>query len=264
MTARAQLTFSWPTNMASTPSIQNYFKKMKYEEISVPVQSDKSIINSFYDSCLDENLKSCSSVNCANEKQQLVHALAGQKSKLIRIQNSVAQCLKQCAKKEQKILILEQQIEKTKNVGIEQAVSVRNENATTVMYSTFSKQFGSKDLSKMRSIGVSESEDSTFVLAGIRSLYKNEMNKVATITVNGRSRRNEAKQKMTPEKLKSIQDIFNERLDSCEISSADRVRRGKKVNVYIKGAFANIVSTKAYNTQKNEEAPKKINELAAK
>lgn len=94
----------------------------------------------------------------------------------------------------------------------EKAASVAKVTQSKTSFAGFTEHFDSEELSKMRVIGTTESEDSTFVLSSIKNLYKNQLEEVSTKSVSGRSRGSNSKQKMTPEKLKILNDIFDERL----------------------------------------------------
>lgn len=106
----------------------------------------------------------------------------------------------------------------------------------------------------LRSIQSAPRGDSTFVLHAVKFLYPNEHEKLRNKTVLGikRPSKNAEKEKMTSEKKQIMDSIFNERLKGLAITSAEHTERAKKLNQFIKSAFANISKLSASKNTEDE------------
>lgn len=116
--------------------------------------------------------------------------------------------------------------------------------------------FTNEHLAKLRSIGGNKKEDSSFVLNSIRFLYKNEIEKISSLSLTGRSRGSKPKHKMSPEKQKIINDMFLERLASLKLHSTEFTDRSKQINTLMKNAFIN---TKRHGKSTEDELNNKLN-----
>lgn len=113
-------------------------------------------------------------------------------------------------------------------------------NHSVTLFQTFANDINPKDLSKLRSMSSNKREDSTFVLNAVRFLYNNDVGKLASLSLTGRSREMESKSKMTPEKKTKIETLFVERLSSFDLDPAEMSARSSKFKVHIKNAFVTI------------------------
>lgn len=228
--------------------LDGFLKKQSRFVISTHTNDVPSKTDEFYNSYLDKS-SSC----CQQEKNRLRFKLAEMKTKIAQNQNAVNTCLKICEKKQTKIKKLEELLQsKKKDISAQPVVE-----ANMKLFSKYDVQFPTEELAKLRSIGSTKKDDSTFILTGTRSLYRNDLNRAASITVSGRSRGPEPKQMMSPEKLETINGIFMERLDSLGLERGDRVERHKKLNELIRHALTNIKKT-AHKV--DDEIIQKINE----
>lgn len=105
------------------------------------------------------------------------------------------------------------------------------------------EEFSSEQSAKLRSIGLTTREDSTFVLAVVRALYEERLEVLDKRTVTGR---NKQKEKMTPAKLFTIRKTFRQRLSKV---ADDKEKRAKRLTELIKNAQYSIAkSLKAKDT----------------
>lgn len=111
-----------------------------------------------------------------------------------------------------------------------------------LIYENFKENFSANVLAILRSIDHSSSSDSTFILTCVRFLYKNDLDRLKNISVTGRIRKNEQKEKMSPQKQDLIRAIFDERLDAVVSETKERLQRAKKLNHHIKRAIFNANS----------------------
>lgn len=125
-------------------------------------------------------------------------------------------------------------------------------------FSTFENVLTNNELAVLRSIGSSKKDDSSFVLNSIRFLYKNDIDKMSCLSLTGRSRGPEAKQKMSPNKYDTVNKMFLERLTSFELNSTEFTDRSKQIDTHVKNAFIN---TKRHGKPSDDEKIiRKINE----
>lgn len=170
---------------------------------------------------------------CIEKKNILAEKLKNIKEKRDQLKTAVNICAGILKKKETKINFLKSSLVKTST-------------SLELVYTKFKDSFTADELALLRSIDGSISSDSSFVLTCVRSLYRNDMNRLENISVTGRSRTNQQKVKMSPQKMKTINDIFEERLKTMNLRSNERIQREKQINVHIKRA---ILST---NSKQNE------------
>lgn len=236
----------------AAPKITEFFKSQKNIDTSVKINT---VSNEFYDSSLQEKIDECTLVNCATEKLQLLSTLDKSKQKLEQIRQSLDVCARIRLKKEAAILKLKAGIpdSSTESGAATPAIDKKT------IFLKYSSIFDAKDLAEIRSIIDSKPNDSTFVLKIIRCLYKDNIEKVGLITVSGRSRSDQAKQQMTPEKHSITKGMFDERLDILQLKLCDHARRKKELSTHIRNAFKNITNAK---TGKNvdEKVMQEINQ----
>lgn len=219
----------------AAPKITEFFKSQKKIDTAVGVNTERS---GFYDSSLQEKVDECTLTKCATEKLHLLSSLDKSKQKLEQIRSTLRVCARIRLRKEAVISNLKAEIGVT-SVGMASQPIERN-----TLFSKHLLNFDVKDLAEIRSIADSKPNDSTFVLKTIRGLYKNNLEKVGSITLSGRSRSNQAKQPMTPEKHITMKEMFDERLDFLKLKPDDHAQRKKQLSNHIKNAFINIVNTK--------------------
>lgn len=160
-------------------------------------------------------------------------------------------------KKEKKIDNLMSEMKLAEKVS-EPDASFGTSNDTNKILSTFENVLTQNELAKLRSIGTSKKEDSSFILNSIRFLYKNDIDKISSLSLTGRSRGTEAKQKISPQKYDTIKNMFSERLASLKLNSTEYTDRSKQINTLMKNAFINTKRNGKPND--DEEMIRKINE----
>lgn len=119
----------------------------------------------FYTNCVKKQLNGdeCTQ-SCAQEIQALKQQLAISKDKLTQTKIAINTCKRIIEKKNRKVESLQQQIN-------EQCAVQQDE----LLFSAHENEFSSDGLSELRSIGGKPTEDSKFILIGMRFLYKNQL-----------------------------------------------------------------------------------------
>lgn len=237
--------------------ITHFFKHTKSNTIS------KDRKNDFYEDCLLQKIENCSEEVCHNKKNGLKLIIKDQEDKLKQIEEAIKTCLGISDKKKIQIEKMKIEIESSakKNVVIDgaqiQSSSTSNVQRNTVSYrpvtlfEAFSNDVDSKGLAKLRSLSSCKKDDSKFVLNAIRFLYKNDTEKIASLSLSGRSREAEPKNQMTPRKRKTIENLFTERLNSFDLDESEYAIRSSKVGFHIKNAFGNIRRTAQQSIKTN-------------
>lgn len=115
------------------------------------------------------------------------------------------------------------------------------EHRSEQLFSNYEKQFTSAGLSDLRSIGGGPSEDSKFVLTGMRYLYRFELHRLSTISVTGGSKNKnkdviKTNEKMSPKKVDAIKGVFAQRLDILRLVEKEHKQRAARVNMLINNA----------------------------
>lgn len=91
--------------------------------------------------------------------------------------------------------------------------------------------------------------DSTFVLNGIRFLYSDNLGKLQSKTVTGKSKIG-TKEPITPQKLKQLKSIYQERLADLNLQDGDKNKREKLFNRHAQHAITNINTTMKNESKK--------------
>lgn len=238
-------------------AITDFFKAGKKNTVILPSAEVKNTTDQFYSLCLHEKLRICKNPKCCTEKHELKVKRIEQEEKLKEINRAIDLCLEICRKKETKIDKLMSKRKVPEKVNHPVACSGVPNDANK-MLSKFENDFTQNDLAKLRSMGTTKTDDSSFILNSIRFLYKNDTDKISSVSLTGRSRGAEAKQKMSPQKYDTIKDLFTERLNSLKLNSIDFAERSKELNKHMKNAFINIKRSGKSNN--DEEMIQKINE----
>lgn len=238
--------------------ITNYFaQNLNPSDIQKNDVQNTSTTKDFYNKCLSNqlNAEQCEIPECQHvqEKIRLEQLLAESKEKFEQTKKAKDVCERICKKKDEEIATLEKQLQM-------HITPTTKNSSDTLLYSKHSEQFTAKELSELRSIGGNQSEDSGFILNSIRYIYKGQMDRLTHISVTGRSRMGIKKAKMSPNKFTAIQNMFNERMNSLELTSDAQKKRAKRINLLIKDAIQNIANPKANDKQKLRELNDKINE----
>lgn len=82
-------------------------------------------------------------------------------------------------------------------------------------YSSSEKYFSDDSMDELRSIGMTEMEDSKFILSAIRGLYKSRLEVLKNKNLSGRSKL-QSKEPVTPEKMDILRNLLLERIDNVE------------------------------------------------
>lgn len=90
-------------------------------------------------------------------------------------------------------------------------------------------------MKSLRSLELTEADDSKFVLAVVRGLYENRMEVLKDKNLSGRSKTTN-KTPITPEKMATIEGVFAERTSGC----SEPAKRSKNLRKMIKSAVETI------------------------
>ena len=190
----------------------------------------------------------CKNVSCLKEKNQLKAKCIDQEEKLNKINQGIetlAEISRQNGKNEKKVDIptVEEKVSEESNESI--ACSSKSNSSTDTnkdqgpIFSTFDNVFSPEELAKLREIGPDKKKDSSFILQTIKFLYKEDYEKIASLTVTG-LRAHEAKEKISTRNYDIFRNLYLERLESLRIYSAEFSERAKKLNSHIKTAIFTI------------------------
>lgn len=218
-----------------------YKKKGKnfVESASTSVAATNSA--QFYQSCLNEQKESCTKRDCIVKKDLLKNQVDQMKEKCSEIENAIRICESVMSEKYVKIKDLEQEINKSVRIhSVDSNVISANSASGTQKFNRFSMDFTSEKLANLRSIGPDKREDSTFVSATIKALYAGRLDVIKNKSLTGRSKTEQQKESITPEKRKIINDIFTEQIQSLTGDENERQIRITKVNKHIRFALINI------------------------
>lgn len=242
-------------------TITDFFKKqvvstesnlMSTENSSTANRTYPKPSSVFYNNCLLENVQdeNCINALCADDKTDLkVKILEAKKTidQILKAQQFAAEIIKE---KEEKILLLQKQIGINEYVQpssssssswqeVTANVAAKITSSNSLLFEDFVQSFTEEQLAIIRSIEKSFSADSTFILTVTRSLYANNLNDLQNITVKGR--KNCTKKEIDAQTLKTITDIFSERIDSItDIDEVAKMDRKKRLNTLLNRAITNI------------------------
>lgn len=230
--------------------ITNFFSKPQesYVPIQDPTEVAKDInhIDDFYIMAVD----GCQSKVCNDKKLSLQQRLASAKSKLEQIKKAQAVAMSICTEKDEHVSIL---LRKLDLVGTD-TKSDGASSAQTLPFSKFEHVFEEGDLKRIRSLGNSVPEDSTFVLQVTKSLYASNLDQLRHKSVTGRSKDN-SKEAITPEKMNLLKSMYIERMGRLPGSES----RLGHLNQLTNRAILNINNAKK-NKKDREDMLSNINE----
>lgn len=236
--------FSLPKNNSL---ITGFFPKEANNSIQVPKEKQKSHIDQFY----AVQQKECQEKTCADKKVELQKQLIASKSKLVQTEKAYAVAMEICTEKDAEILALQCKIDSINTVA---TVDTDDSSLNEVPFSKFATDFEEEHLNAIRSVGISVREDSTFVLQVIRSLYANNLQKLQSVSITGRSK-DKSKEQISPKKMNILSSMYKERLSKLP----EREIRLHNLNQLIARGIINI--TKAIKKKNcREEMMSKINE----
>lgn len=214
-------------------------KKKCNDSIRVDNQSVNPVA-AFYERCLKVSLP-CNKAPCLDMKASLMRQISELKEKNTKAEDAVKICSAVIKKKDEVI----EKLSKTLN-GVtldSKSLALPTENHPKEIESkyTFNDQFGkilsSEQLGRLRSIGTMPKDDSTFVFTCVNFLYEDRSHELQSKSLTGKGKN---KEKMTPEKVKLLGQLYEERLNNLAIDEIAQRDRQKKLNVLIKNAIRNI------------------------
>lgn len=213
------------------------------------MESQGSAQSNFYESCLAEklnNLNVCSSATCAQKKSELQKVHCELSGKLTQCKEALTSCLETISDKDKIIENL------TKKIKDQMQPNRENIPDMTNAYANFVEQFSGHQLSELRSIGMKNSGDSTFILTAIRNLYAENKEVLKKKTVSGKSKSG-TKECVSPEKHSTLYKLYSERLSNVS-NTEERNERLKNLNKHVKNALRRATADPSVSTKKNTSA----------
>lgn len=154
----------------------------------------------------------CSNENCHNDIENLQSQIVELERKIMQAKDAYHEALTKNLKKD---IVIEKLEDQSKNLR----------------FSTFHENLSVETIDELRSIPNSENKDSAFISKAMKDLYREDLSKLKRKTYSGRK-----KEAMTPEKVKILQELFKERIES----DPNKVERQNKFGKCIKNAIENI------------------------
>lgn len=150
---------------------------------------------------------------------------------------------------------------------LKQQLNIKNPSAkkNELLFETYSHRFDSTEMKCIRSVKSGKRNDSAFILAILKALYKNEWSKLKQRRVTGRNYNGASKIEISAEKKQIMREMFNERL-SEEIGSdsneADEfASRSARLNALMRYALHNSTNDKK-NQQKKRCTQNETNRIS--
>lgn len=233
-------------NEPTTSSIAEIPKEPSGNEPTTSSITEKPKTAGFYESCVIEKIENCTpcSIELIAFKENLVVA----NNKLNEIKKAIDFCVDIGRYKDEKIKQLQAgQLVAGNLSNSNQAMSSQSSLSQPSLsqsmpfqpksFSKFEDTFTEYQLSKLRSVKVDKPGDSNFVLQGVRFLYSSNLAGLSKKSVRGKSNNKTA---VTPEKLKLMKEIFDERLELIGIDKTEQEKRATRFNNLFHTAISNI------------------------
>lgn len=210
--------------------IHKYFKKTTNTQFPQVAKKSKKINDQFYDDCLIENDR-CD--ECSAQIESLQKQIVEAKEKIKKIEDAIKSCRLIISEKDSEIVNLQKKVPDALNHALAKS--------DQLMFQSFSSDFDSEQIRSLRSFSTAPRADATFISFAVKSLYAENPDIVKSKSACGRKYKiNQNKEMMTPEKKKILENIFDERLRTIELSLIEKNTRQKRLNKLIKDAFTSI------------------------
>lgn len=239
---------SMPKNKSVPPInnslITNFFGKENERRTSVCLQKEKQIntINKFYRDCFSQTLfeeESCIRVSCITDKKTLKDKISHFKSELNRIQQATQVAMEICNEKDKEINLLQSKSVNFETIGAVSICHNTNNSPNALLFQDFAHLFTEEQIRNFRSIDMTLPADSTFILHVTRSIYEKKLDELQQTTIKGKGKQS-SKNEMDADILKTITNMFVERIDSLQISQPEKENRKKRLNTLLNRAISNI------------------------
>lgn len=194
--------------------------------------------NDFYKKCFNSKINTCEpEKNCHEIKRNLKQKLNINKQKEAHIQEAIATCSKICSIKDDEIKLL-----KSQNKDIQENFSATKSRKETnqMLFEDFKDEFSADQLGTLRSIEKTTKGDSNFILNCVRFIYSTDLSKLEHKSVTGASK-GSPKEPISPQKLKQMKSLYDERLNDLEMQDAEKSERSKTFNRYVHRAIKNRI-----------------------
>lgn len=226
------------------------------------VTNENSVVN-FYNRCISEAIvkeRACTRVTCTIQKSDLSDEISKAKANIHQIQRAQSVADEICKEKDNKIQQLQHEVGKMITVqpkSNEKKDDIRNDLQNAPPFINFAHVFNSEQLKNLRSIDMSETGDSSFILHVMRYLFEHDLSEVEKITIKCQSK-NSSKKPMSREKLQIITEIFLERLQ--KIDETLKNVRNKRLNMLMNRAITSIIKSLKRKCVKPEDQPKLLDD----
>lgn len=219
----------------------------------------RDVAANFYTSSATDQLHGdkCNQQACAIEKFSF-EQLEKSEEKKQQTKQAIQMCKKAIDGKNAKLHSLKQQLHKQKQAETHSEVDE--------LFFGCENDFSRDGLSALRSIGGTKTDDSKFVLTGMRFLYQGQIKRLENVSVTGASKKKgtqpdaskKSKEKMSPAKMNAVKSIYTQRLNALGLESKELKERAKRINVHINNAIHNL-HPKNNKTQRLDDLNQQIN-----
>lgn len=168
---------------------------------------------------------------------------------------------------ENNLKIAKSLLRKTSDLNLEKDLKIiqmtsksEKNNSSDVLYEQYSNHFDSHDMLKIRSIKPGIQQDSAFILTIMKSLYKNDVEKLKDRSATGRKFKGIKKHEITLEKKEILENMLIQRVKS-ELhdklgTTKNFLKRIGRFNTLLRYAIGNLVSKiKKNQSQKSSDSP---------
>lgn len=237
------------------------------DQISEPTESQA---DQFYSNALLNRQVVCCKAACVEEKTSILEKIKELKQKCDERKQNIELCTVIIDEKQQEIEKLKAILDSCDNHNSVSNSVANPQNSTAVaamlvpsqpnIFSKFAenRSFTEQQLVTIRSIGNTKTDDSKFISTVMKSLYEGRLEVLQTKSITGRSKPGTQKDKITPEKITIIYDLFTERIDFLVSDPKERVVRKGNVNKLIRDAQRNI-SLATKSKELSEEVARRLN-----
>lgn len=213
-------------------------------------------VNDFYASSVNHQLNrdKCGNQACARERKKLQQQLEESKEKKEQTKELIRTCEEIIEKKNHTLNLLRSQLN--------ECVEAENRSEAKELFEEYQNDFTRDGLRELRSIGGTKTDDSKFILTGMRFLYDKKLHRLASITVTGRGKKGKNNsEKMSPKKMVAIKGAYTERLKMLKLEEREFDQRSTRINIHINNAIQNL-NPKNNQKQRLDALNEQINSAA--
>lgn len=185
------------TNVIELLQYRNKSYSVKNLGEAIEKISASEIMNATIEFVEDGNDNVCSNENCHSEIHQLLLQYSVLEKKIAEAKDRYHSNLTENLKKDIIIEKLEKELKDHR-------------------YSSFRNVFTATTIAELQSMEESQKKDTAFITIAVKGLYRNDLNRLMGKNSSGRTKKiGSKKEPMSPEKIKLIEKLFDERLRSA-------------------------------------------------